>query len=125
MAACMMAWAVVATLTALAKNYVGLVTVRFFLGIVEAPFYPCALYILSLFYTRKEIATRVSILYAGNIFAVSFASLIAAATFATLDDKHGMHGWYVPISSTSKTYTNMRSGNGYSSSRESSLSALP
>ena len=30
---------------------------------------------------------------AGNIFAVSFAGLIAAATFATLDDKHGMHGW--------------------------------
>ncbi|KAF9697963.1 hypothetical protein EKO04_003975 [Ascochyta lentis] len=28
-----------------------------------------------------------------NIFAVSFAGLIAAATFATLDDKHGMHGW--------------------------------
>jgi MFS family permease len=96
MAACMMAWAVVATLTALAKNYVDLVIVRFFLGIVEAPFYPGALYILSLFYTRKEIATRVSILYAGNIFAVSFAGLIAAATFATLDDKHGMHGWYVP-----------------------------
>jgi sugar phosphate permease len=46
-----------------------------------------------MFYTRKEIATRVSILYAGNIFAVSFAGLIAAATFATLDDKHGMHGW--------------------------------
>ena len=93
MCVCMMAWATVATLTALVKNYAGLVVVRFFLGLVEAPFYPGALYILSLFYTRKEIATRVSILYAGNIFAVSFAGLIAAATFSTLDDKHGMHGW--------------------------------
>ncbi|PSN70344.1 MFS general substrate transporter [Corynespora cassiicola Philippines] len=90
---CMIAWAAVASFTAMVKNYAGLVVVRFFLGIVEAPFYPGALYILSLFYTRKEIATRVSILYAGNIFAVSFAGLIAAATFSTLDDKHGMHGW--------------------------------
>jgi len=93
MACCAIVWGCVATLTALVKDYVHLVVVRFFLGFVEAPFYPGALYILSLFYTRKEIATRVSILYAGNIFAVSFAGLIAAATFATLDDKHGMHGW--------------------------------
>lgn len=93
MACCMIVWGCVATLTALVKDYSHLVVVRFFLGFVEAPFYPGALYILSLFYTRKEIATRVSILYAGNIFAVSFAGLIAAATFATLDDKHGMHGW--------------------------------
>ncbi|KAF1917235.1 major facilitator superfamily domain-containing protein [Ampelomyces quisqualis] len=93
MASCAILWGCVATLTALVKNYVGLVVVRFFLGFVEAPFYPGAFYILSLFYTCKEIATRVSILYAGNLFAVSFAGLIAAATFATLDGKHGMHGW--------------------------------
>lgn len=93
MGLCMMAWAVVATLTALVKNFTGMVIVRFFLGFTEAPFYPGALWILSIFYTRKEIATRVSILYAGNIFAVAFAGLIAAATFATLDGKNGLHGW--------------------------------
>lgn len=93
MACCAIVWGAVASLTAVVKDYVGLVLVRFFLGFVEAPFYPGALYILSLFYTRKEIATRISILYAGNIFAVSFAGLIAAAVFSTLDDKYGMHGW--------------------------------
>jgi hypothetical protein len=50
-------------------------------------------FLLSLFYTRKEVATRISILYAGNIFAVSFAGLIAAATFSTLDGAHGLSGW--------------------------------
>lgn len=89
----MMAWATVATLTALVRNFAGLATVRFFLGVVEAPFYPGALYLLSLFYTRKEIATRISILYSGNIFAVSFSGLIAAATFETLDGVHGVQGW--------------------------------
>ncbi|KAI4602232.1 hypothetical protein KJ359_009470 [Pestalotiopsis sp. 9143b] len=71
----------------------GLVVVRFFLGIAEAPFYPGALYMLSIFYTRKEIATRISILYSGNIFATAFAGLIAAATFSTLDGAHGLAGW--------------------------------
>lgn len=63
------------------------------IGAVEAPFYPGALYILSMFYTRKEIATRVSILYAGNIIAVAFAGLIAAATFSTLNGAHNLAGW--------------------------------
>ena len=39
--------------TALVKNYAGLVVCRFFLGITEAPFYPGATYMLSIFYTRK------------------------------------------------------------------------
>lgn len=46
-----------------------------------------------MFYTRKEIATRVSILYAGNIVAVAFSGLIAAATFSTLEGAHGLEGW--------------------------------
>ncbi|KAJ5103812.1 hypothetical protein N7532_004341 [Penicillium argentinense] len=93
MSVCMGCWAVVSACTALTKNYVGLVAVRFFLGITEAPFYPGALFLLSLFYTRKEIALRISILYSGNIIATAVAGLIAAATFATLDHKHGLKGW--------------------------------
>jgi hypothetical protein len=51
----------------------------------------------SRFYTPVTL-TRPLIAYCclhtpGNIFAVSCAGLIAAATFATLDEKHGMHGW--------------------------------
>lgn len=93
MAVCMMAWAVVSACTALAKNYTDLVVVRFFLGVAEAPFYPGAIYMLSIFYTRKEIATRLSILYSGNIFATSFSGLIAAAVFNTIDGNQGLKGW--------------------------------
>lgn len=93
MAVCMMAWAVVSACTALTKNYTGLVLVRFFLGVAEAPFYPGAIYMLSIFYTRKEIATRLSILYSGNIFATSFSGLIAAAVFNTVDGAQGISGW--------------------------------
>ncbi|PYH83747.1 putative pantothenate transporter [Aspergillus uvarum CBS 121591] len=93
MSVCMASWAIVSALTALTKNYVSLVLVRFFLGVTEAPFYPGALFLLSLFYTRKEIALRISILYTGNIVATAVAGLIAAATFATLDQKHNLKGW--------------------------------
>ncbi|KAJ4303344.1 hypothetical protein N0V90_002237 [Kalmusia sp. IMI 367209] len=93
MCMCMMGWAIVSACTALTHNYTGLVLVRFFLGVAEAPYYPGALYLLSLFYTRKEIATRLSILYSGNIFATSFSGLIAEATFATLGGVHGIAGW--------------------------------
>lgn len=93
MSICMMAWAIVSACTALAKNYTSLVVLRFFLGVTEAPFYPGALYLLSIFYTRKEIATRLSILYSGNIFATSFSGLIAAATFNTIDGAQGLRGW--------------------------------
>lgn len=83
MAGFMMAWAVVSSLTAVVRNYTGALLTRFFLGVVEAPYYPGALYTLSAFYTRKELATRISILYSGNILASAFAGLIAA----------GIKGW--------------------------------
>lgn len=90
---CMALWAIVSALTALSKNFTGLALTRFFLGLTEAPYYPGALYLLSIFYTRKEIATRISILYTGNILATAFAGLIAAGIFHGMDDAMGIAGW--------------------------------
>jgi MFS family permease len=67
MATWMAIWAIVSGLTGIARNYTGLVVTRFFLGVAEAPFYPGALFMLSCFYTKKEIATRISVLYTANI----------------------------------------------------------
>ncbi|KAE8331897.1 major facilitator superfamily domain-containing protein [Aspergillus sergii] len=87
MSGCMALWAVVSAITALAKDFKGLLLVRFFLGVTGA------LYMLSIFYTRKEIATRISILYTGNILATAFAGLIAAGIFHGMDDLAGISGW--------------------------------
>ena len=89
----MMAWAVVSALPAVVHNYTGLLLVRFFLGLTEAPYYPGAVYMLSIFYTRKEIATRIAILYTGNILATAFAGLIAAGVFHGMDHTAGLSGW--------------------------------
>jgi MFS family permease len=109
MAGWMMAWAIVSTLMAVVKNYHGMLACRylatiisrlllancgrFVLGITEAPFYPGAVYMISIFYARKETATRLSIFYTGNLMASAFSGLIAAPVFAGLDGKHGLEGW--------------------------------
>lgn len=47
---------------------------------------------ISMFYTKKEMATRMAILYTGNMLASSFSGLIAAAVFQ-LDGRHNLAGW--------------------------------
>lgn len=81
MAGAMALWAIVSTLTAITHNFTGLLLTRFFLGVVEAPFYPGALYMLSIFYDRHEIAVRISILFTANICGTAFAGLIAIGVF--------------------------------------------
>lgn len=92
MATCMALWAIVSALTACSKNFHGLLLSRFFLGITEAPFYPGALYVLSSFYTRKEIALRMSILYTGALVATAIAGLIAIGIFE-MGGIAGLSGW--------------------------------
>jgi MFS family permease len=88
-----MAWAIVSTCMAFVKNYHGMIATRFLLGVVEAPFYPGGVYMISTFYKRKESATRMSIFYTGNLLASSFSGLIAAGVFAGLDGTRGLEGW--------------------------------
>jgi MFS transporter, ACS family, DAL5 transporter family protein len=92
MSGAMALWAVVSTLTAISHDFKGLLLTRFFLGVTEAPFYPGALYMLSIFYTRKEIATRISILFTGNICGTAFAGLIAIGVFK-MSGVAGLSGW--------------------------------
>lgn len=92
MAGFMALWAIVSTLTAVVKDYKTLMITRFFLGVTEAPFYGGALYILAMFYTKTEIATRVSILFTGNICATAFAGLIAIGVFE-MSGVGGLAGW--------------------------------
>ncbi|KAH8900574.1 MFS general substrate transporter [Thozetella sp. PMI_491] len=86
-------WAIVSALTAVSTNFTGLLLTRFFLGVTEGPFYPGAVYMLTVFYNRKEVATRIAILYTGNVLATAFAGLIAAGIYSGLDGTAGIAGW--------------------------------
>lgn len=93
MAGFMTAWSITTLCTFLVHDYTSMLVARLILGIVESPFYPGALYMLSMFYTRKEIATRMSIFYTGNMAASAFSGLISAPIFAGLGGKKGLAGW--------------------------------
>ncbi|KAK1597295.1 major facilitator superfamily transporter [Colletotrichum navitas] len=90
---CVLAWSCVSAATAAAKSFHSLVALRIVLGLVEAPFFPGIFYILSCWYTQKEIAFRTAILYSGMLVATAFSGLIAAGVFAHLDGAHGLAGW--------------------------------
>ncbi|GAB7336603.1 hypothetical protein MBLNU13_g09856t2 [Cladosporium sp. NU13] len=86
-------WSCISAATAAAKNYGHLIAIRFLLGIAEAPFFPGVFFLLSCWYTRKELAFRTAILYSGLVLATAFSGLIAAGVFAGLDGVRSMAGW--------------------------------
>ncbi|KAK6223851.1 hypothetical protein QIS74_03795 [Colletotrichum tabaci] len=88
----MAAWGVISTLMAVVHNYEGLLMARFFLGFVEAIFFPGALYFLSLFYNRKQFALRTAILYSGSQLGNAFGGLFAIGIL-NLDGVRGLAGW--------------------------------
>ncbi|TDZ19992.1 putative transporter [Colletotrichum orbiculare MAFF 240422] len=88
----MAAWGAISSLMAIVHNYEGLLMARFFLGFVEAIFFPGALFFLSLFYNRKQFALRTAILYSGSQLGNAFGGLFAIGIL-TLDGRNGLSGW--------------------------------
>lgn len=86
-------WSCVSASTAAVNNFSGLVALRFCLGICEAPFFPGVFYLLSCWYTRKELALRYAFLYSGLVLATAFSGLLAAGIFAGLEGALGIAGW--------------------------------
>jgi MFS family permease len=67
--------------------------VRFFLGIVEAPYFPASLFLLSSWYTRKELALRTSVLYTGSLLSGGLGGLVGAGIQSALDNVWGIASW--------------------------------
>ncbi|KAL3959497.1 hypothetical protein ACCO45_004614 [Purpureocillium lilacinum] len=67
-------WGVVSTCNAATHNFTQLVVTRFFLGFVEAPFFPGAVFLMSSWYTRAELTRRVAWFYCGNALANMFGN---------------------------------------------------
>ncbi|GJE91439.1 MFS general substrate transporter [Phanerochaete sordida] len=91
--ACVCIWGMVSALTGVTKNYGGLLAARIFVGIPEAVFYPGAIFLLSRWYTRKELALRSALLYSGLLISNAFGSLMAAGILANLEGKLGVRAW--------------------------------
>jgi hypothetical protein len=87
------AWGMVSALTSQVSSYGGIVACRFILGLVEAPFFCAILFYLSKWYTKKELAFRMSIFYSGSLLSGAFGNLIAAGILNGLKGKRGLTAW--------------------------------
>jgi MFS family permease len=89
----MIIWGAVCTATAAVQNYGGLLAVRMFLGITEAPFFPGAIFLMSSWYTRKELTKRIAWFYSGVAVANGFSGLVSAGILANMEGAAGIAGW--------------------------------
>ncbi|KAJ8457354.1 hypothetical protein ONZ45_g18344 [Pleurotus djamor] len=91
--ACMMVWGTISILTGITESFTSALIARFFLGFVEAAFFPGALFLLSQWYTRKELGLRIAILNCGNIISIAFVSLLASGILNGMEGKLGRAAW--------------------------------
>lgn len=81
---------------AAAKNFAGLMTIRWFLGMAESAFFPLVIYYQTTFYRRMELARRLAIFYAGQSIASAFGGLLAFGVFRIKSD--AMESWrFLPL----------------------------
>lgn len=59
-------WGVIALVQAWITNLSGFYATRFLLGIFQGGYIPGGIYMLGLFYTRKELGFRTAVFYCGN-----------------------------------------------------------
>lgn len=86
------AWGTVTTLTCLVRSFGGFIAVRLALGVTEAGLYPGSYFILSMWYTPRELATRMAIFYGANTAAGAFAGVIAYG-IGYLNGAYGYSAW--------------------------------
>ncbi|KAG1847803.1 major facilitator superfamily domain-containing protein [Suillus tomentosus] len=90
---CMVIWGVISALTGITTNFVGALLTRFFLGFMEAAFFPGAVFLISKWYKRTEIGLRLAILYCGNMISNAFGAVIASGILANMDGIRAQAAW--------------------------------
>lgn len=90
---CVVLWGLTSALTGITKNFGGILACRVFIGLPEAAFYPGAVYLLSRWYTKKELAFRSAILYGGLLISNAFGALMAAGILSNMEGKLGIRAW--------------------------------
>ena len=92
-------------------SFLGALCTRFFLGFVEAAFFPGALvvvavsmsmqqnltmsyqFLLSRWYTRRELSQRTALLFSGSLISNGFGTLLASGILNAMDGVLGFAAW--------------------------------
>ncbi|KAF4869173.1 MFS transporter prlL [Colletotrichum siamense] len=75
------------------KSYNGFLAGRFFLGCIEAGLFPGAIFLLTCWYTKKEIGKRFCIFYTSGCIAPALGGIMAGAIIKGLEGTRGIPGW--------------------------------
>ncbi|KAI1023903.1 hypothetical protein LB504_005045 [Fusarium proliferatum] len=86
-------WGCIVIALSQAKNYNGFLVGRFFLGCIEAGLFPGTIYLLTCWYTKKEIGKRFCIFYTSGCIAPALGGIMAGAIVKGLEGVRGIPGW--------------------------------
>ncbi|KAF9226507.1 MFS general substrate transporter [Gyrodon lividus] len=90
---CVFLWGVCCIATGISQTFAGALTSRFFLGCCEAAWHPGAMFLLSKWYKRSELAWRVAIITSGSTISYAFGALIASGVMEMMDQVFAFAGW--------------------------------
>ncbi|KAK5938679.1 hypothetical protein PMZ80_008870 [Knufia obscura] len=88
----MTSWGIIMTCMGVVKGFTGLWTTRLLLGVFEAGFFPAATYLLTVWYVRWEVQSRLAIFFSTASMAGAFSGLLAFA-LSQMDGIGGLAGW--------------------------------
>lgn len=87
-----MATVVTITFAGFCHNFSGLLVSRIFVGIFEAGMFPGCMYLISGWYRRHELLTRMAFFFVANDIAGTISGLLGAG-LGSLDGMRGISGW--------------------------------
>jgi MFS family permease len=85
-------WGIITICTSAVSSFGGLLTIRFFLGVAEAGFFPGVVMYLCYWYKPSERATRLAI-FAGSVAVAGAFSGLLATGISFLNGKANLAGW--------------------------------
>jgi MFS family permease len=80
------------TFAGFCHNFAGLIVARIFIGIFEAGMFPGCLFLISSWYRRHELLSRMAWFMVANDIAGSISGLLGAG-LGSLDGMGGYSGW--------------------------------
>ncbi|KAF7557258.1 hypothetical protein G7Z17_g820 [Cylindrodendrum hubeiense] len=89
----MIIWGALCAVMSVVHNYQGMLALRFFLGAIEAGFFPGVLYLMTCWYKKAEIGKRFSIFFTASVCSGAMSGLLAGAITGNMEGVRGMRGW--------------------------------
>ncbi|KAG2110520.1 MFS general substrate transporter [Suillus discolor] len=93
LSSCMAIWGFLTIFMGAVQTYHAALILRFFIGFVEAAFFPGAVFLLSQWYKKNELGLRTALLACGASISNAFGALFASGILGCLDGTLGFTAW--------------------------------